>query len=125
MSEKKYTLLSVDDSKAVHAFIERALEPSAFRVIHALSVDEAKEILKTQAAGISLVLLDWEMPVTSGPEYLPVLKKTYPGLPVIMLTSKNDPKDIESMLIAGASEYIMKPFTPEILTDKLATVLGI
>ena len=125
MTSKKYTILSIDDSKAVHAFVSRALESQPFEIVHALNTVEAEAILKAQGATIQLVLLDWEMPVTSGPEYLPVIKKLFPQLPVIMLTSKNDPSDIEKMLNSGASEYIMKPFTPDILIEKINSVLGI
>jgi len=120
-----HTLLSVDDSKAVHAFIQRSFDGSPFQVVHAYSAADATKVLNERSAQFSLILLDWEMPEMSGPEYLPILKERFPHLPVIMLTSKNAAEDIEKMLLAGASEYIMKPFTPDILIEKINSVLGI
>lgn len=121
----KIQILSVDDSKAVHAFIDRCLSTieNNFAVNHVFGVSEGLEFLRKKSVSISCILLDWEMPEINGYDGLPMFKKEFPGIPVIVLTSKNDPDGIVEMLERGASEYMMKPFTPDILIDKLNAIV--
>ena len=125
MSEK-ILILSVDDSKAVHSFIDLCIKTHGqYDIIHAMSADEGLSLLAATTRPISLILLDWEMPVKSGPEFLVEIRKKGIETPVIMATSKNSPDDIALMINAGATEYIMKPFTEDILIEKIQTVLGL
>lgn len=119
-----YRVLSIDDSKSVHAFLDKCIRDTnndEFFFLHVYGVKEGLELLKENNE-ISLVLLDWEMPEISGAEGLPILREKFPGVPVIMLTSKNDPTDISSMLNKGASDYIMKPIMADILFEKLRSI---
>jgi CheY-like chemotaxis protein len=122
MAATTFNILSIDDSKAVHAFITRSLPSTEYNVIHAFTAEEGLKLTETHADTLTLILLDWEMPGMSGPELLPLLKTKFPKIPVVMLTSKNTPEDIEQMILAGAQEYIMKPFTPDILMQKIQAV---
>ena len=70
------------------------------------------------------MLLDWEMPVKNGLQTMAEIRQSSADIAVIMVTSKNDMNDITKTLDAGASEYIMKPFTKDILFDKIGHVLG-
>ena len=127
MNEKLRKILSIDDSRAVHAFLDKcAREVSSFEYefIHAMGVKEALSIIEKSSAGICAIFLDWEMPEISGFEGLPLLKKVAPKIPVVILTSKNDASRIAEMLGRGASEYMMKPFTPDILKEKLEMIRG-
>ena len=117
-------LLSIDDSKAVHAFIDRCLTGSTHAVTHALSAKEGLEKLNSGSGKYDLILLDWEMPEINGPEALQLIRKTNIKIPVVMVTSKSDPQDIQTMLDHGVSDYIMKPFTPGILIEKIESVLS-
>lgn len=121
----KYTILSIDDSRAVHAFLDQCLEEASgeFAFLHAMGVKEGLEVLADRRREVSLVLLDWEMPNITGYDGLPMILSAFPDLPVVIATTKNNPEDISSMLERGAREYIMKPFTPDILFDKLRGVL--
>lgn len=119
-----FKVLVVDDTKSVHAFIKSLLgriEGVALRP--AMNGAEAVEIIK-QGEEFDLVLLDWEMPIMNGPETLGRLKSLNVTYPVIMMTTKNSPSDIQAMLEAGAAEYIMKPFTVDILFEKISFVTG-
>jgi len=120
------TILSIDDSKAVHAFLDRCLVPDANGIsfIHAYSVKEGLKALEENSTSVSAILLDWEMPEMTGLEGLPLIVGQFPKIPVIMLTTKNRPEDIMEMLGRGAAEYMMKPFTPDILFEKLKAVIG-
>jgi len=125
MGEEKHTILSIDDSKAVHAFLDRCLFESGadFTFVHAMGVTEGLKVLEGTLK-ISAILLDWEMPEITGYDGIPMIINKAPHIPIIILTSKNDPEDISQMLNRGAKEYMMKPFTPDILIEKLKTVLA-
>ena len=111
-------LLIVDDSRAIHSFVSAAASNNNWETISAYNGQEALDQLQKDT-DFDLVLLDWEMPVKDGPETLAEIRKTMPNLCVIMLTSKNRPKDIRKMLDLGANDYMMKPITSEILTNKI------
>ena len=103
-------ILCVDDTKAVHAFIRTLFAGLAHELVPVYDGQQALD--------------DWEMPVKNGLETMVEIRKKTNSLPVIMVTSKNDMNDITKMLEAGASEYIMKPFTRDILFDKIAQITG-
>lgn len=122
----QYTIVSIDDSRAVHAFLDRCLEEESgtdFCFLHAMGVKDGLKIIEENKSKISAVLLDWEMPEITGFDGLPMILNKWPDIKVIVLTSKNDPDDIMKMLERGAKEYMMKPFTPDILFDKLTSVI--
>ena len=119
-----FKILMVDDSKSVHAFVRSLLRERAdVALTSAMHGQEAIEKLAAEDA-FDLILLDWEMPVMNGPETLRHLVAMRQKAPVIMMTTKSAPTEIQAMLEAGASEYIMKPFTVDILLEKMAFVTG-
>lgn len=117
-------ILIVDDAKAVHAFIKALFKGTSCELAHAMNGVEAIDIISTNPKSFDLVLLDWEMPLKSGLETLVESKNIAPDLPVIMVTSKTNLSDIEAIMKKGASEYVMKPFTKEILFEKIAESIG-
>lgn len=119
-----YRILIVDDTKSVHAFVKHLLSKN--REIKTESVfngSEALVFLKKDSA-FDAILLDWEMPLINGPETLQSLKRHGISIPVMMMTTKNSLTDIQTAMSLGASEYIMKPFTEDILIEKLSLVTG-
>lgn len=116
-------ILSIDDSKAVHAFMEMSFPKDSYELIHAYSALDGIEVLKKNADKISLILLDWEMPQMTGPEALVEIRNLGFKHPIIMVTTKNEPEDIADVLEKGANEYVMKPFTPEIIQEKVNELL--
>lgn len=118
-------ILMIDDTKSVHAYVSNLLI-KASPSLSSNSVFNGQEALQYLAKNnqIDLILLDWEMPILNGPETLKKLKVSHPNIPVIMMTTKNKPEDIQMILELGASEYIMKPFTADILLEKIEQVTG-
>lgn len=114
-------ILFVDDSKAVHSYLKECFYGLGYELTHAMDGQEAVELLIGDNKSLfDLVFLDWEMPILTGPE---VLEKVIPAglkIPVILLTSKNSITNITSMLEKGAADYVMKPFTKELLLEKIA-----
>jgi len=115
-------ILSIDDSKSVHAFINVCLEGTDHSIEHAYNGEDGLKILKENPRRFDLVLLDWEMPGLTGPEVLVELMKLPIKFPVVMVTTKNNMEDISRVLGIGAREYIMKPFTREILLEKIESL---
>lgn len=115
-------ILVTDDSKSVHGFIEAMFADTEHTLVHAFDGAEALEKVDSEDE-IDLILLDWEMPKLSGLDALKALRAKDFQSPIVMVTSRNNVSHISQALQEGANEYIMKPFTKEILFEKLELVL--
>jgi len=116
------TCLVVDDSKVIRKVARHILETLDFEVREAGDGREALD--SCMAATPDVVLLDWNMPVMSGMDFLRALKDS--GLPqrpkVVFCTTENGMAYIRAAIEAGADEYVMKPFDRETLESKLQIV---
>ncbi|HHG90843.1 MAG TPA: response regulator [Devosia sp.] len=114
--------LVVDDSSVVRKVARRILEDMDFVVDEAEDGQEAFE--KCSAEMPDTILLDWNMPVMSGLDFLKQLRAYEGGdkPQVVFCTTENDVGHIAMALKAGANEYIMKPFDREILESKFQEV---
>ncbi|WP_413208146.1 response regulator [Rhodospirillum sp. A1_3_36] len=114
--------LIVDDSKVIRMVAKKILQELQFETIEAedgkVALDACKSALPTA------VLLDWNMPVMNGIEFLRELRKLPDGenVVVVFCTTENDIDHIQEAIQAGANEYIMKPFDSEILAAKFQQV---
>ena len=102
-------ILCVDDTKAVHAFIDSLFVEVKVSLDHVYSGQEAVDKIKS-GESIDLILLDWEMPLKTGLETLSEIR-SISSVPVIMVTSRDSPDDLAEAVSLGADEYVMKPFT--------------
>ena len=119
-----FRVLVVDDTKSVHAFVRSLCATvSGVELKPAMNGAEALEIIKKDPA-FDVILLDWEMPILNGPDTLKALREMKSAVPVIMMTTKSAPEEIAAMLSSGAAEYLMKPFTADILFEKIAFSTG-
>lgn len=114
------TCLIVDDSKVIRTIAGRMVREFGFSTSEAENGEEALDICVRELPDV--VLLDWNMPVMSGIEFLRELRKLPDGSrPVVLLcTTENDVAFISAALAAGSNEYVMKPFDNEILRSKFA-----
>lgn len=116
------TCLVVDDSKVIRKVARHILETLDFVVEEA---GDGREALERCAASIpDVVLLDWNMPVMSGIEFLRALGDTdiTPRPKIVFCTTENGTAHIRAALEAGADEYVMKPFDRDTLASKLQFV---
>ena len=112
------TCLVVDDSRVIRKVARRILEDLGFEIAEA--ADGMEAIAWCRTAMPEAILLDWNMPVMDGIDFLRQLRKEPDGhLPVVVFcTVENDLDHITQALDAGADEYIMKPFDGDILEAK-------
>ena len=116
------TCLVVDDSRVVRKVARRMLEGRGFNVVEAEDGEKALHACRAQLP--DAVLLDWNMPVMNGIEFLRNLRGEFgPENPIVVFcTTENDMRFVEEAIEAGAQEFIMKPFDEDILFGKLEQV---
>ncbi|MBL4885790.1 MAG: response regulator [Planctomycetaceae bacterium] len=116
-------ILLVDDSRTVRLVGRRMMEKMGFEVLEAEHGEDALVVIGKHP-DVTAILLDWNMPVMNGLDFLKALRALpLPKQPsVVMCTTENDMGHIMEAMDAGANEYIMKPFTEDIVRDKLEVV---
>ena len=116
------TCLIVDDSKVVRMVARKILEGLSFDTDEAEDGEQALDACRKSMPNV--VLLDWNMPVKSGIDFLRELR-AMDGVDqpvVVFCTTENDVAHIQEAIHAGADEYIMKPFDSEIIESKFSQV---
>lgn len=119
------TVLLVDDSRVIRMAARRVFEALGFQALEAADGQAALGVIHKHR-DVDAILLDWNMPVMNGLDFLKALRAEAGNQPVVvMCTTENDIKHISEALSAGANEYVMKPFTEDIIREKfqLAGVL--
>ena len=117
--------LIIDDSKAIRTVLSRILAEIGFETFEAGNGADALLVLRQNGA-MDLALVDWNMPGMSGLELVQIIRadRAYDEMRLMMATTETGMSQMSFALAAGANEYIMKPFTKEMMADKLA-LLGI
>lgn len=120
-------LLVVDDSSTMRRIIKNTLQRLGYEdILEAENGVEAWQLLDT-TEDIKILITDWNMPEMNG---LDLVKKVradarYGEIPIIMVTTEGGKAEVITALKAGVNNYIVKPFTPQVLKEKLEVVLGI
>jgi two-component system chemotaxis response regulator CheY len=117
--------LIVDDSRATRGIIRKILSEIGFEVFEAQHGVEALERLK-EMGHADVLLVDWNMPEMNGYDFLCSVRANplYDKVPLMMVTSETEMSQMAKALKAGANEYIMKPFSKEVILEKLS-LLGV
>lgn len=112
------TCLIVDDSVMVRKVLSRMIEDMGFTCLESDNGEAAYDVCRGKMPDV--IVLDWDMPVMDGLEFIQKLRRTAGGdtPKVIFCTSENDSKKIHKAINAGADEYIMKPFDTDIIRSK-------
>lgn len=115
-------VLLVDDSNSIAMVVGQMLKDAGHDVVRAKDGQDAVDIIM-QDNNFQVILLDWNMPEMDGLEFLKYNQENnIIGCPIIMMTTENKPEKIVLALQHGAKEYIMKPFTQDILVSKIDSV---
>ena len=119
-------LLVVDDSSTMRRIIKNTLQRLGFDdVLEAEHGVEAWQIME-RTPDISVLITDWNMPEMNGLDLVRKVRADgrYDSMPIIMVTTEGGKAEVITALKAGVNNYIVKPFTPQVLKEKLEDVLG-
>ena len=116
-------ILVVEDERAIREMVAFHLQRASFSVVEAANCQEAMIIISDEQP--DLAIIDWMLPDMSGLELTRNLRrnKDNEDLAIIMLTAKNEERDMIAGLHGGADDYITKPFSPKELVARIRTVL--
>lgn len=119
-------ILVMDDTPTMRMIVTGMLNDLGFSsILEAENAEMAVEFVKKDS--VAIVLADWNLPGKSGIEFLRQIRavSTTRDLPIVMMTSNNDPKQIEEARMAGVSSYLVKPFGMADLLARLEEAAGI
>ncbi len=116
----------IDDSRAMRMILKRIAGQLGFEVLEAVNGRDALDQLEASEETPQLALVDWNMPEMNGLEFVTAVRAEpkYRNMTLMMVTTEGEQSQIVRALAAGAHEYVIKPFTPDAIMDKLA-LLGI
>lgn len=125
MSFADFVVLIVDDSPTMRFFTKGALRDLGIREI--VEADDGREAISyLSSMKVDAVIADWNMPGMSGLELLKWVRANgeFNHMPFLMVTAKSQPECVMEAMKARVSDYILKPFAPALLTEKLRKILG-
>ena len=116
--------LIIDDSRAMRRILRQIVEPLGFHILEAGDGQEGLERLEQHHPDVELTLVDWNMPVMNGLEFVKAVRgdDQYQQMKIAMVTTETEPAQMARALMAGVDEFVMKPFTSEILIEKLKLI---
>jgi two-component system chemotaxis response regulator CheY len=117
--------LVIDDSSAVRMILSKMLMELGFEVVQAGDGQAALDTLRG-LANPTIALVDWNMPEMNGYEFVRAVRAlpAYDDVILMMVTSEKEVEQVVMALEAGANEYVMKPFTKDVILGKLE-ILGL
>jgi len=117
-------LLVVDDSVMMRRIIINALQRIGYT--EAVEASDGHEALAKFDASIGFIITDWNMPVMNGLEFARAVRATPCGqaVPILVVTTRAAREEIVAAVDAGANSYILKPFTPSVLKEKMDRLLA-
>jgi two-component system chemotaxis response regulator CheY len=121
-------ILIIDDSKTMRTLLASIAREMSFATVEAEDgIDGLKRLVQNDPRDpFDIVLVDWEMPRMNGVEFIRAVRRNedFVDLKLLMITTLTSMEQVAAALEAGASDYLMKPVTKELLADKLQ-ILGV
>jgi two-component system chemotaxis response regulator CheY len=117
--------LVVDDSRTMRRIVARTLQDLGFETVEAEHGQAALDLLQS-GVEVDLACVDWNMPEMDGLAFVAMVRadRQWRAITLMMVTTESEQEQIVRALAAGAHEYLIKPFSPDALHDKLA-LLGL
>lgn len=119
------TVLFVDDSPTMRRIIKNSL--SRIGIENTVAAENGSDALeRINGQDIGLILTDWNMPEMNGEELVKTLrsKEEFKATPILMITTRGMKDDVMTAVKLGVNGYIVKPFTPDVLKEKISEVLS-
>ena len=116
-------ILVVDDSSTMRRIIINTLSRIGYSDV--VEGENGKQGLdKLNQGGVEMIITDWNMPEMDGLEFVQHVRGNNPSIPILMVTTNAAKEDIVQALQSGVNNYVVKPFTPETLKEKIESLLG-
>jgi two-component system chemotaxis response regulator CheY len=116
-------ILIVDDSSTMRRIIINTLSRIGYTDV--VEGENGKSGLeKLGQGGVEMIITDWNMPEMDGLEFVKTVRGSNPSIPILMVTTNAAKEDIVEALQAGVNNYVVKPFTPDTLKEKIESLLG-
>jgi two-component system chemotaxis response regulator CheY len=117
--------LVVDDSSTMRRIVVNSLQRIGFSAT--VEAADGKEALEKFDSSVTFVITDWNMPNMTGTELARALRGRDDGknVPILMVTARSVREDIIEAMEAGVNNYIVKPFTPQILKEKIDALMSV
>ncbi|TWI68500.1 two-component system chemotaxis response regulator CheY [Desulfobotulus alkaliphilus] len=118
-------ILVADDEQIMRQILGNILKTLGLTKISYASDGGAAWLRLQIKPAIDLILLDWNMPKMTGPELLSMMRKSedYKNIPVLMITAEGTREHILKAMEIGATNYVVKPFTPAVIEKKIRQIL--
>jgi two-component system, chemotaxis family, chemotaxis protein CheY len=118
---KRMLALVIDDSRTMRSIIRRIVVERGFDVVEAADGRAALDVLVASERVPDLALIDWNMPVMDGLEFVRQVRdrQEWRAITLVMVTTESEHAQVVRALAAGAHDYIIKPFTPDAIAEKL------
>lgn len=112
--------LVIDDSRVMRRIVSGILNPLGFETVEAEHGRAALDVLES-GLPVDLACVDWNMPVMDGLEFVTSVRanRAWRNVTLMMVTTESETGQIVRALAAGAHEYVIKPFTPDAIREKL------
>ena len=117
-------ILAVDDSPTMRRIIVNTLKRAGFEDVTEAS-DGKDALAKMKVEQFNFVITDWDMPEMDGLTFVSQVRSLdeFKDVPILMVTTRSVKDDIIEAMKAGVNNYIVKPFTPETLGEKISQIL--
>ncbi len=122
----EHSIITVDDSSTMRRIIKNTLQKLGFEnVLEAGNGIEAFEVMAKNE--VDMIITDWNMPEMDGLTFVKTLrqKDQYKEVPILMITTEAAKEDILTALKSGVNNYVVKPFTPDTLQEKVFKLLDL
>lgn len=122
MFKKETRILVIDDMATVRHVVTKALKELGFTDIQsAIDGNNGWDVLKKSSPAVELIISDWNMPNCTGLELLRKVRadEGYGKTPFVLLTAESETSQVAEALSSGVSNYILKPFTADMIRQKL------
>ena len=117
-------ILAVDDSPTMRRIIVNTLKRAGFKDVTE-ATDGKDALAKLKVDNFNFIITDWNMPEMDGLTFVTNVRKAdeYKNLPILMVTTRSVKDDIIEAMKAGVNNYIVKPFTPDTLKEKISQTI--
>ncbi|PLX68125.1 MAG: two-component system response regulator [Denitrovibrio sp.] len=123
----EHKIITVDDSSTMRRIIKNTLTKLGFsNILEAANGVEGLDVL-AKNSDVDMIITDWNMPEMDGLTFVKTVrsKDEYKETPILMVTTEAAKEDILTALRSGVNNYVVKPFTPDTLQEKVNKLLGI